>query len=176
MSAICPFEECFFDELKEMIRYQELKKLEYFSRVEEPSTRFAFLVEGILRIYYLSERGVEHNKHFLFKNNFLAASINLHKKSITNIQALTATKLIWFDQELFISLLNKYNHTSFIHLVLENYLEEKQNREISLLSNNSKENYRKFLVDYPGLEKNIASYHIASYLGITPTQLSRIKK
>ena len=51
----------------------------------------------------------------------------------------------------------------------------KEKREAELLLSDAQERYQQFLADYPNLEKHIAQYHIASYLGITPESLSRIR-
>jgi len=51
----------------------------------------------------------------------------------------------------------------------------KERRETQLIMLNASERYRAFREEYPGLEQRIPQYHIASYLGITPVQLSRIR-
>jgi CRP-like cAMP-binding protein len=57
----------------------------------------------------------------------------------------------------------------------ENYFMVKEQREIELVLLDASQRYRLFQQEYPGLENRIPQYHIASYLGITPTQLSRIR-
>ena len=72
---------------------------------------------------------------------------------------------------------SKYKEISlFIQKLTSSYLEQKQLREIRLLSENSLNNYLYFKEVYPDLENKIQHYNIARYLGITPTQLSRIRK
>ena len=66
--------------------------------------------------------------------------------------------------------------SSFIQKLTFEYLEQKQDREIRLLSEEAMANYLLFRKMFPKLENNIQHYHIASYLGITPTQLSRLRK
>jgi CRP-like cAMP-binding protein len=61
----------------------------------------------------------------------------------------------------------KYVETLFI---------EKEKRERRLLSEDAATRYLSFQKDYPGLEDKIPQYQIASYLGITPVALSRIRK
>lgn len=53
---------------------------------------------------------------------------------------------------------------------------EKEPLEISLRHFDAKVRYEEFLKKYPQLVKRLKKHHIASYLGITPTQLSRICK
>lgn len=177
INMVCPIEDEFFTELRTIAKYRKLQKNDFFSKAGYLNKEFGFVVDGILRIFYLSEDGQEHNKHFLQKNSFLAASIKPDQKSIASIQALCPTQLICIEYNSFISLLKKYSHSfEFQQKLTEGYLEDKQIREINLLSKGAEENYYSFLHNYPELKGKIASYHIASYLGVTPTQLSRIRK
>ena len=177
IDAIHPVGDECFSKLKEIAKYRNLEKNDYFSKTGNFNKEFGFVVNGGLRIFYLSEDGQEHNKHFLLPNSFVTASIKEDKKSITNIQALFPTKLICFEFNSFISLSEIYKPLStFIQKLIENYLEEKQHREIQLLSKMAKDKYLLFLDNYQELEEIIPHYHIASYLGITPTQLSRIRR
>jgi CRP-like cAMP-binding protein len=61
-------------------------------------------------------------------------------------------------------------------LVVENELARKTQHEIFLLKKSAEERYMMFHKMYPHLENRISQYHIASYLGITPVSLSRLRK
>ena len=166
-----------FSELQSKVDYRMLKKHEYFSREGQYNHELGFVIDGVMRIFYLSEDGVEHNKHFVRANDFIVASIHPEKKSITNIQALVATTLVSIEYNKFIALSEKFEQiAAFIQQLALNYLVQKQEREISLLSNKSGKNYLLFLESYPNLIDQIPHYQVASYLGVTPTQLSRIRK
>lgn len=177
IDAIHPIGDDCFAMLKEIARYRMLGGNDYFSREGDFNEEFGFVIDGILRIFYLSEGGQEHNKHFLHQNSFVAASIKSDQRSITNIQALSPTKLICIKFSSFVSLMNKQRQLSdFMQKLIENYLEEKQKREIQLLSKTAEENYYIFRDNNAALYGKIPYYHIASYLGVTPTQLSRIRR
>ncbi len=168
--------EC-WSEIEPLIYIKELYKNDYFSKEGQPTKDLGFVFNGILRIYYLNEKGEEWNKHFLQENDFVASSISPEKKSITNIQALTKTTILCVPYSKLVKLSTKYNEiSSFIQKLTFSYLEQKQDREISLLSEEAMNNYLTFNKSYPDLENKIQHYHIASYLGITPTQLSRLRK
>ena len=155
----------------------ELNKNEHYSRIGESIKDLGWISDGILRIYYLNEKGEEWNKHFLQKGDFVASSISPKKKSITNIQALTESTILCISYYELMKLSSKYKEISlFIQKLTSSYLEQKQLREIRLLSENSLNNYLYFKEVYPDLENKIQHYNIARYLGITPTQLSRIRK
>jgi hypothetical protein len=63
----------------------------------------------------------------------------------------------------------------FARKLAESYFVLKEKREIELVLLEAGERYLIFQKEFPGLENRIPQYHIASYLGITPTQLSRIR-
>ncbi len=163
--------------LKSLLYHKRLKKMEYFSKENQFPKEFGFVCNGVLRMFYISEKGEEWNKHFFMDNNFIAASIELDKKSISNIQALTTTNLLCISYSDFLELRNEfYQFNIFIQKLFISYLKQKEEKEIRFLSNTTIDNYKYFKTQYPNLENIISHYHIASYLGITPTQLSRIRK
>jgi len=166
-----------WSELEPLFYTKELEKNDYFSKEGQLTRDLGFVCNGILRIYYLNDKGEEWNKHFLQENDFVASSISPEKKSITNIQALTETTILCVPYTELVNLSTEYNEiSSFIQKLTFAYLEQKQEREISLLSEEAMKNYLSFRNSYPDLENKIQQYHIASYLGITPTQLSRLRK
>jgi CRP-like cAMP-binding protein len=59
--------------------------------------------------------------------------------------------------------------------IAESLFIKKERREATLLLDDAKTRYLNFLEEYPGLETRLKQYHIASYLGITPVSLSRVR-
>lgn len=176
INEVVPIDANCFSELQSIVSYRILKKHEYFSREGQYNIEFGFIIDGVMRIFYLSEDGEEHSKHFVCANDFVTASIHPDKKSSTNIQALIKTTLVSIEYDKFIALSKKCGRiAAFIQRLTLNYLAQKQEREISLLSNKALNNYLLFLKNYPNLIDQIPHYQVASYLGITPTQLSRIR-
>ncbi len=174
---IHPLGEKCWSEIEPLIYIKEFDKNEYYSKEGELTKDLGFIYKGILRIFYLNNKGEEWNKHFLQENDFVASSISPDKKSITNIQALSETTILCIPYPELIKLSTKYNQINFfIQKLTFSYLEQKQDREISLLSEEATINYLSFLQNYPKLENKIQQYHIASYLGITSIQLSRLRK
>jgi CRP-like cAMP-binding protein len=62
-----------------------------------------------------------------------------------------------------------------MRVILEQVWIKKERHDIRMVTNDATTNYQIFKKEYPSLENEIAQYHIASYLGITPIQLSRIR-
>jgi len=168
--------ECWL-EIEPLIYIKELDKNEYFSMEGQVTKDLGFICKGIMRIFYLNEKGEEWNKHFLQENDFVASSISPEKKSITNIQALSKVLILCIPYVELMKIANKHKQINvFIQKLTFEYLEQKQEREIRLLSENAMSNYLMFIENFPDFENKIPHYHIASYLGITPTQLSRLRK
>ncbi|MCD4732134.1 MAG: Crp/Fnr family transcriptional regulator [Bacteroidales bacterium] len=166
-----------WSEIEPLIYINELNRNEYYSKEGQFTRGLGFVYSGILRIYYLNDKGEEWNKHFLQNNDFVASSISPEKKSITSIQALTKTTILCIPYPELVKISTEYKEiNSFIQKLTFSYLEQKQYREIRLLSEEAMNNYLTFKKSYPDLENKIQHYHIASYLGITPTQLSRLRK
>ena len=175
--AIQSISEASWNQIKLLATVKEIEKDCFFSKEGENAKYLGLILEGIFRIYYLDEKGNEWNKHFLLKNNFAASSIKPKNKSITNIQALTNVRMIVLPLDAFMELANKHNDLLlFIQKLTFSYLEQKQEREINLLSETAINKYLIFKREFPNLENEIQHFHVASYLGITPTQLSRVRK
>jgi len=174
---IHPISDDCWAEIEQLAYLKNIDKNEYFSRTGEKAKGLGLLLNGVCRIYYLDDDGNEWNKHFLQKNNFIASSISPETYSITNIQALTDTEMVFLSLPKLLELSKRYNELlQFIQKLTFSYLEQKQEREINLLSETALNNYLTFKKDFPELENKIQHFHIASYLGITPTQLSRVRK
>jgi len=90
---------------------------------------------------------------------------------------LTDTELLCINYDKLFRLFEEYKELNELsQKMIMYYVSLKQKRELSLLSKKGLERYKDFCVEYPTLENEIAHYYIASYLGMTPTQLSRIRK
>jgi len=157
---------------------KHLKKNEYFAREGEFSKKFAFVSTGIFRAFYRNNKGNEYNKTFFTKNSFIGAYSSLvsGQKNLINIQCLTDCTFLIADFSGFTSLYDSNPKTERLARVLaEQFFIEKEKREIELVMLDATERYEIFKQEHPNLENLIPQYHIASYLGITPTQLSRIR-
>ena len=105
------------------------------------------------------------------------ASVLQKAESYLNFQALTDCKMLVADFYDIEALYDKHRCVeSLIRIVLQNdWVIKKEQRELRLVLNSAEERYHYFQKEYPGLENRIPQYHIASHLGITPIQLSRIR-
>ncbi|MFY8350712.1 Crp/Fnr family transcriptional regulator [Pseudoalteromonas sp. SSM20] len=159
---------------------RSLKKGQTLYAIGETPNHFAFLHKGLMRAYVIDEQGNEFNKTFFAEGRFPGSMSALLKNtpSFMAVDALEDCQILEIDFKKFREALFKNNELMAFHI---NYLEthwllEKEPKEIGYLQFEAKQRYLQFLVDYKHIVSRLAQYHIASYLGITPTQLSRIKK
>ncbi|RZQ55042.1 hypothetical protein C1E23_00450 [Pseudoalteromonas phenolica] len=146
---------------------------------EIPSS-FAFIHKGLMRAYLIDTEGNEFNKNFFAEGRFpgsMSALLN-NQTSFLGIEALEDCDIITIDFKQFRRELFADHELMAFHI---NYLEqhwllEKEPKEIGYLQHEAKQRYMIFLDKYEAILSRLPQYHIASYLGITPTQLSRIRK
>lgn len=140
---------------------------------------YYFITSGIIRKYYTDNKGKEFNK-LLFTDNHVAASLTaLTTNSVSNftIECLTPVTLYEVSFEKLMNIVNNdlelaNIYTEMIHLFFR-VLEES---EIEKVTMEATERYLNFQKRFPTITNKIPLFHIASYLGITPIQLSRIRK
>ncbi len=140
--------------------------------------KVAFVEKGLFSQYYISDKGETIIKTF-FPELRLAASVSAmlsNTPSKLTITALEDTTVLEYDFFEFKKLVLQHPDMAFFYI---NYMElhwiiEKEPLEISLRYDTARKRYQDFLETYPNLVKRLKKHHIASYLGITPTQLSRI--
>ena len=136
-----------------------------------------FVTEGFTRLYFLLD-GEEVTKDFCFENNFTGsvASFQTRKPAQFNVVAMEDTTLITFGFEQLQGLVEKHHcWSNFIRIVLGHFAIRKENREISFLLNSAEQRYLSMVADNPQVLQRVALKYIASYLGLTPETLSRIR-
>ncbi len=143
------------------------------------SKELFFLEEGIIRTYITHDTGTEYNKAFDIPPTITCgyASLITGKPSKVNLQSLTKCVLWVASYHNIKELYNNYPDLErFARIAAELSFVEKENRELEMALLNADVRYEYFKKQFPQLEQMIPQYHIASYLGISPIQLSRIRK
>jgi CRP-like cAMP-binding protein len=137
-----------------------------------------YVTEGAFREYYTDKNGREYNKAFSFKGDFTGSYYDLHmqKPSLVTIEALADSVAVVIDHKKYQNLVQSDTFWLKVsYSVAHNLLMKKFEKELQLLTLTAAERYELLQKQYPELEQLVASYHIASYLGITPISLSRIR-
>lgn len=176
---LTPLSATSWERLKNLFVEKELKKDEYFITAGQIAKEIAFLESGILRAFYRNGEGTEYNKHFFVSPCFIGgyASLITGAPNQINQQALCACKILVADYSALKALYPSCQDIETLSRTLaERFFVHKEQREIEIVLLEADKRYQLFQQQFPGLEQQIPQYHIASYLGITPTQLSRIRR
>ena len=134
--------------------------------------------EGVCRAFY-QKKGEEISVAFMFPGDYVSAyySFLTQRPSLMGIEALSPTTLISISKRDLDELCNRYKNAERIgRLNAERIYRRKEEREIALLTMSATERYKDLNDRYPQLIQNIPLKYIASYLGIQPESLSRIRK
>ncbi len=156
-----------------------MEKGELFIREGQIPKRFAFVYKGLFRYFYIDGNGTEYTKNFILDGNFITAysAMIAQKPSAMFIEALEDSvvyELSYTDWEQL-----KSGHECWKDLLiyfLEKAFTVKEKRERDLLLLDAEQRYQIFKTEFPDLEKRVKQHLIASYLGISPVSLSRLKK
>jgi CRP-like cAMP-binding protein len=159
--------------------FKEIKKDDYFQEAGKIPREVGFLTEGIIRICYYNNKGDEITKYFIDENN-LIVDINSYNQNLPSsgyIQAITDCKFIVFSREAMKELsMTILIWDDVINKIMNRALLEKVNRISPMMAEDATERYRNFFSSFPTLANRIPLSYLASYLGITQSSLSRIRK
>lgn len=167
------------DKLKEIIVEKKVVKGEIILSNDSIKKEHIFVASGCLRSFYQSENGKEHTIQFAIKNWWISDYITLYtdSKSVVSIESLSHSKILVIDKHKLEKLYKEYPlFENFQRKNFERRIGILQKRILSLLTLTAAEKYQQFINDYAAFEKIIPNYQIASFLGITPESLSRVRK
>jgi CRP-like cAMP-binding protein len=155
-----------------------LKKHEYFVQDGEVCREVGILMQGIVRSFFLTNEGKEYNKNLFAAPNIIGSYVSLITGQPNRLpqQALTDCILLTIPFPIIEELSENNIEIERLRRKIAEYffvLKEKRELEIAILQ--AEERYVIFREEFKGVEDLIPQYHIASYLGISATQLSRIR-
>lgn len=138
-----------------------------------------FILKGTLRMVITDTKGVEHTTHFALENQFIVdyASFLLGQSSVYTLQAVEETEVVILPRQ---AIEWGYQHLPqgdrLGRLVAEGYFIYHDDRIRNLYARSPKERYDALSTVFPNIHNRVPQHMIASYLGITPVHLSRLKK
>ena len=138
---------------------------------------FGIIESGVLRSY-IEREGEEFIKDFYFSGTIVVSygSFLTGEPCIGYIQALEETRLVTLSRLGYDQLLRESDQWyKFGKYISDCFLIRKCRRETSFLMESAYERYKLLLKTYPRIEQHVSQYYIASYLGIKPESLSRLK-
>jgi CRP-like cAMP-binding protein len=158
---------------------KKLRKKQFLLHEGEVCKNIGFVNSGCLREYTIDNKGSEHIIQFAIEdwwvsdlNSFLAGS-----PATYNIDALEDSEVLLLEKAARGKLLDScLKMERFFRILIESNHVSTQQRITDSLSTSAEERYLKFIKTYPKLIEQVSQNQIASYLGITPQSLSRIRK
>ena len=177
--AISPLEESTFSELHQCFKAIELKKNDFFVAEGEYAQQIGFLEAGIVRAFFLNQDGKEYSKQFFVGPSIIGAYTSLLTKQPNRIaqQALTDCQVLVADFAKIEALYDKHHDLERLgRRIAEFYFLEKEQKELEMALLDAEKRYLLMRERFPTIESVIPQYYIASYLGVSPTQLSRIRR
>jgi CRP-like cAMP-binding protein len=167
------------NKLKQIIVEKKVVKGEHILSKNSLKKEHIFVISGCLRSFYTTENGKEHTIQFAIKNWWISDYITLYtdKKSIVSIESVTHSKILVIENDKMEEIYNEFpQFEAFQRKNFEKRIAALQKRILGLLTQTAAEKYNQYVHNYAAFEKLIPNYQIASFLGITPESLSRVRK
>ncbi|MBC8988044.1 Crp/Fnr family transcriptional regulator [Pedobacter sp. N36a] len=167
------------DILKTFFIPKKLRKKQYLLQQGDVCKYLSFVEKGLLMSYNVDDKGLEHINMFALEGWWSSDihSFFTHENAVINIEALEDTEILMISSESFEEMTLKVPIMDrYFRILFQNSLFTKERRLISSISHTAQEKYIKFVESNPALVQRVPQNMIASYLGIAPETLSRIKK
>ncbi len=177
ITKIHPVSAAASNDLKNICREEHFAKGKDVQPIGHTCKTIYFVYSGIVRIYYFKD-DIDITESFEFENAFVARAESLFsgKPSRKAIQAIEDTVLIAIDSNKLFGLFDKYPELErWFRKIIEASYVNTVNRLESLQFNTAEERYHHLLREHPEVLQRVPLKLIASYLGITPVSLSRIR-
>jgi signal-transduction protein with cAMP-binding, CBS, and nucleotidyltransferase domain len=170
------------DELNDFLReaiIKTFKRQEILSKPDSIPNEIFFINKGLIRVLITDHEGTEHTIHFALENQFIADYSNFIQKqpSIYSLQALEETQVVILPRSAIEwGYKNLTEGQKMGRLIAEYYFIYQDNRIKNTYVRTPKQRYDSITDVFPNIHNRVPQHMIASYLGITPIHLSRLKK
>ncbi len=158
---------------------RKIKKRQYLLQQGDVARHLYFVKTGCLRSFETDKAGKEHIIQFSIENWWVSDMVSnlTQTPSQLNIECLENCELLQIDYKKLENLyLDIPKLDRYFRIIVQNALIVSQQRLLSVMSKSALERYLEFADRYPQFMQRLPNHHIASYLGITPESLSRLRK
>jgi len=156
----------------------QLKKGDYFLKAGEKNEYIAFLQQGLVR-YFVDKNNTEATFEFTQEGEFIGdyQSFTKQTPSLQYIQAIEDCSLLRITLADVQHIFNHTKHGNKLgRIIVEHRFDVMVNQLLSIYMQNPEDRYKRFVANYTNLAQRIPQYLIASYVGIQPQSLSRMRK
>ncbi|MBS1599454.1 MAG: Crp/Fnr family transcriptional regulator [Bacteroidetes bacterium] len=168
-----------FDYFISLTKHRKIRKRQYILQAGDVCLYESYVIGGCLRTYYVDDKGLEHILQFAIEDWWVGDILSFLSNTPAkyNIDALEDTELLQIDNSSIEKLYKKVpQFERFFRIKIQNAFIQLQQRIIASMSETAEQRYIHFVEKYPQLEQRLPQHQVASYLGITPEFLSRIRK
>ncbi|MGB3946549.1 MAG: Crp/Fnr family transcriptional regulator, partial [Bacteroidia bacterium] len=167
-------QKCLMDKLL----IKKIKKKQFFLHEKQIAKETAYVLNGCLRSYSIDNNGFEHVLQFAPQGWWITDMYSFisQKEGYLNIDALEDTEVLLLTRESQLALFDHLPQLErYFRILTEKALVSNQQRLMDNLSLTAKQRYRNFCKTYPTLINVLPQKQIASYIGVTPEFLSKMR-
>jgi len=164
--------------LAERVTQRQIKRRQMILQEGFVCKHYTFVEKGCFKMYGVDEKGNQHNISFATENDWIAdlGSFYSEKPSKLFIEAIEPSVILQIEKrDLLFLFVNVPKFDRNFRVIIEEKFIELQNRLLQNFSSNANQRYADFLEQYPQLALRLPNTQIASYLGITPEFLSKMR-
>ena len=179
LQKFVPFSEEEWDLIAGKAQKSSIKRRQKILQEGDICKHYSFVLGGCFRMYGIDDKGYEHNIQFASESDWIAdiGSFYAKKPSKLYIEAIEPSSILQIEQQDLYALYTKIPKLSIaFKVIIENKYVELQNRVLQNFCSTTQQRYLSFLEQYPHLSNRLPNTQSASYMGITPEFLSKIRK
>jgi CRP-like cAMP-binding protein len=178
VNSFVPLDKADILRIKGLFLPVRVEKSKFFIEIGEVSSSIGFICRGLFRFYQMKD-SIEITSDFAFEKSFITSYTSLitREPSKVAVQALENSVMLAISYEKLIEYYNeKQKYERIGRLLAEQAFMQNERHLLSFLSDSAEERYKNLIDTAPHFIQKIPLVHIASYLGIKPETLSRIRK
>ena len=173
-----PLDDVEKEALKGRLKERKIKRRQFLLQEGDTCKYFNYIIEGCFKMYGMDKTGKEHNLLFAAEDDWITDLESLHKEKPSRlyIEAIEPSMILQISKgDLWYLYSNYPKFDRNFRVIIEDKYIELQNRLYQTFSLTAQERYEIFLSQYPNLSNRLPNTQIASYLGVTPEFLSKIR-
>lgn len=156
-----------------------LRKDDHYWEAGKTVRQIGFLTDGVIRVFYYNNKGEEITRYFIDEDHLILSGNTVDEVYTPSeyLSAITDCKLIVFTKQDWKEILDTIiGWDAIVQKIVNKHHSEKISRRSDLISQDGTERYLDLIQKFPTLVNRVPLSYIASYLGITRSSLSRIRK